>query len=299
MIAIAVPLLVQLFALPAARAWDSRTHEMITRLAVEAMPPSAFKMFLQRNEKLLEHLSVEPDSKLKRLYGEAEQRRHFIDIDFYGSGDPFSQLDPSLANTEEKFGKANVERWGTLPWTIEEFSNGLSQQLGQSVHSRNCATILMLAGYLAHYVGDSTQPLHATSHFDGFAQDRGVHHRIEDATDHEAARLGDLARSACQTRDIGSVWIATLAELRHSHTLVMQLIAGDRAARAASHGNFDSYERELMRREGAMIAGQIARGATLLASIWFYEWERAGRPAVCNASVRIRRSAQSPTFWRE
>ncbi len=283
MLALAVP----------ARAWDSRTHRLITRLAIAAMPSSEFKTFLERNEKRLERYSVEPDSKLKKLYGEAEKRRHYIDADHYGP-DPFSRLNPSLAATEARFGAANVERWGTLPWTIEEFADHLGGQMSNQASggddARGCETILRLAGYLSHYVGDSTQPLHATSHFDGFHQDRGVHRRIEAATDDEAGRLETMARPESETHAIDSVWNATIAELRHSHSLVMQLIEGDRAARAQSHGGVDSYDSAFMERDGPMIAGQIARGAALLASFWLYEWERAGRPAMCQTGVRPRRS---------
>lgn len=291
MVALLAALWLQSLALPA-RAWDSRTHRLITRLAVEAMPPSEFKSFLAKNETRLERFSVEPDSKLKRRYGEVEQRRHYIDADNYGPA-PFSRLDPSLAATEARFGAANVERWGTLPWTIDEYAGRLGQQLSYrgsgSNESSDCMTILRLAGYLSHYVGDSTQPLHATSHFDGFARDRGVHHRIEGATDHEVGPLETLARPASEVRTIDSVWDAVIAELRHSHGLVMPLIEGDRAARAQSHGGFDSYEREFMHREGPMIAGQISRAAALLASIWLHEWESANRPVMCQTLPRIRR----------
>ncbi len=298
MVALIAALWLQSLALPA-RAWDSRTHRLVTKLAIEAMPPSEFKTFLANNETRLERLSVEPDSKLKKRYGEVERRRHYIDADNYGSA-PFSRLDPSLAATEARFGAAYVERWGTLPWTIEEYAGGLGQQLGYRSsggnQSRDCMTILRLAGYLSHYVGDSTQPLHATSHFDGFARDRGVHHRIEGATDHEVGPLETLARPACEVRTIDSVWDAVIAELRHSHSLVMPLIEGDRAARAHSYGGVDSYDREFMRREGPMIAGQISRASGLLASIWLYEWERAGRPAVCAASPLTHRAAPALAF---
>jgi len=261
------------------------------------MPPSEFKTFLERNEKRLERYSVEPDSKLKKRYGEAEKRRHYIDVDFYDSDDPFSQLDRSLADTEARFGAVNVERWGTLPWTIDEHASRLGRQLsGGNSDSRDCAALLKLAGYLSHYVGDSTQPLHATSHFDGFAGDRGVHHRIEDATDHEVDRLETLARPTPEVRKIDSVWGAVIAELRHSHALVMPLIEGDRAARAQRYGGFSAYERELMRREGPMIAGQISRAAALLASVWLYDWERAGRPAVCQASRSTRHAVHRARF---
>ena len=288
--AIIATLLLQSIVSPV-RAWDSRTHEMITRLAVEAMPPSAFKTFLEQNLKMLEHLSVVPDSVLKQRYGAAEKRRHYIDIDYYGSDDPFSQIDQSLKETESKFGAANVERWGTLPWTIESVASHLGRRLTYSGHGnpdrRNCAAILIMAGYLSHYVGDATQPLHTTSHYDGFAQDRGVHQRVEAVTDHEISRLA--AHVAPQVQTITSVWSATILELRQSHALVMPLIEGDRAARAASHDSVVSYERDLMKREGAMITGQVSRAAALLASIWMYEWQRAGRPALCPQVPQIHR----------
>ena len=280
-----VPILILIcLHLPAspARAWDSHTHRLITRLAVKVLPPSELKTFFLQNEKVLERFSVEPDSKLKKRYGEAERRRHYIDIDYYGA-DPFSKLNPSFAATEAKFGAAKVTRWGTLPWTIDEFAD----RLGAKLHARNrrdCTAILRFSGYLGHYVGDATQPLHATSHFDGFASDRGVHQRIENATDHDVLRLETLAQSASEVRKLDSVWDAAIAELSHSHALVMTMLEGDRAARAQSDGRSESYERELMKRDGTLIAGQISRAASMLASIWFYEWDRAGRPPLCQAS---------------
>ena len=285
-------------SLPAsAYAWDSHTHRLITRLAVRALPAGELKTFFLQNEKSLEQFSVEPDSKLKRRYGESERRRHYIDIDNYGA-DPFPKLDPSLARTEATFGVAKVQRWGTLPWTIDE----LADRLGAMLHAQNrseCATTLKLSGYLAHYVGDATQPLHATSHFDGFASDRGVHQRIEGETDRDVPRLETLAQSASGMRKLDSVWNAAIAELGHSHALVTAILEGDRAARAQSDGGFESYERELMRRDGTLIAGQISRAASMLASIWFYEWDRAGRPPLCRASPPPRRTSSTRAPFTE
>ena len=73
-----------LYATPA-RAWDSATHRAIARLAVEALPPSPLKAILSRNEAALEAHSVEPDSVLKARYGKAEERRHYIDMEVFGS----------------------------------------------------------------------------------------------------------------------------------------------------------------------------------------------------------------------
>ena len=40
-----------------------------------------------------------------------------------------------------------------------------------------------------------------------------------------------------------------------------------------------------MSRAQPMIAGQIARAASVLASIWIYEWKRAGSPAACESAA--------------
>lgn len=295
-----VPILIliclHLLASPA-RAWGSHTHRLITRLAVKVLPPSELKTFFLQNEKLLERFSVEPDSKLKKRYGEAERRRHYIDIDNYGA-DPFSKLNPSLAATGAKFGAAKVARWGTLPWTIDEFADRMAGKL-HAQSRRECAAILRLSGYLGHYVGDSTQPLHSTSHFDGFASDRGVHHRLEDATDHDLSRLETLAQSASEVRKLDSVWNAEIAELSHSHALVMTMLEADRAARAQASRRVQPYERELMKRNGTLIAGQISRAASLLASIWIYEWDRAGHPPLCQVSPLPHRTSSTPVPFSE
>ena len=40
-----------------------------------------------------------------------------------------------------------------------------------------------------------------------------------------------------------------------------------------------------MSRAQPMIAGQIARAASVLASIWIYEWKRAGSPVTCESAA--------------
>ncbi len=78
-----------------ASAWDSATHRAIARLAVEALPLSPLKTTLTRDQTALEVHAVEPDSVLKKRYGKAEDRRHYIDSEIFGS-DPWSVLDPDF-----------------------------------------------------------------------------------------------------------------------------------------------------------------------------------------------------------
>ena len=256
----------------AARAWDSATHRAIARLAVEAMPSSSLKSFLARNHAALERRAVEPDSILKARYGKAEERRHYIDIEMFGS-DPWTRLSPDITRMRRR----TLERAGTLPWTIE----GVSDQLERAWSGRNCAQVVVLSGHLAHYVGDASQPLHSTEHFDGYAGDRGVHARIEAAVDRSLSELEPLASREVHLEQIADVWAPTIAELHDANRLVGEVIRDDRAARDAGAYRGYEYQRALMDHDAAMFAGQIARAASLLGSIWLYEWQRAGSPAAC------------------
>src|SRR5438309_6885226 len=49
-----------------AHAWDSRTHQMITRLAIMALPKSPIGDLLKHNDGQLEVFSVWPDTVLKQ-----------------------------------------------------------------------------------------------------------------------------------------------------------------------------------------------------------------------------------------
>ncbi len=259
-----------------ARAWDSATHRAITRLAIGALPPSPLKSTLARNEAALETHSVEPDSIFKKRYGKAEDRRHYIDSELFGS-DPWSTLDPDFGKMRRRFGDRRLNRAGTLPWTIEEFS----AQLESAWHRGDCDGVLRLSGYLAHYIGDASQPLHSTIHFDGDARDRGIHARIELAVDHSLRELEPLAAIEVHVEQINDVWAPVVAEIRDANGLVGQVIRDDRATRDAGNYGGRNYQRTVMHEDAAMFARQIARAASVLASTWLYEWHRAGSPTTC------------------
>jgi zinc dependent phospholipase C len=248
------------------------THRAIARLAVEALPSSPLKSTLARNEAALERHAVEPDTVLKDRYGEAEKRRHYIDIELFGD-DPWTRLNPNL----RRMPRRTVERAGTLPWTIE----GVSAQLESAWRRGDCDAVLTLSGYLAHYVGDASQPLHSTVHFDGYERDRGVHARIEAAVDHSIRELEPIASREVHIEDINDTWTPAIAEIRDAHGLVEELIRDDRAARDAGDYRGYEYQNALMHEDAAMFARQIARAASVLASIWLYEWHRAGSPGAC------------------
>jgi hypothetical protein len=266
------------FAYPIrAHAWDAHTHRLIARLAVDALPESPLKHTLEGHEADLQEDAVAPDEVLRARYGKAEAIRHYIDLEYYGA-DPFVALKPDLAAMELEYGADTLEKSGTLPWTIEEMAQGVEQAWRKG----DCAQVIVMSGYLAHYVGDATQPLHTTKYYDGYPQDRGMHARFEGAVDRSVGEVEQLARPQVHVVKIDSVWDAAISELRHSNLLVATTFDADRAARAETGAKKgDEFDRALMRREMPMVAQQVAEAASMLASIWLYEWNQAGSPATC------------------
>ncbi len=261
-----------------ALAWDARTHRAIAHLSIEALPPSALKTFFLSNDARLQYFAVEPD-RLRDINGDqTEEVRHFINVEYFGS-DPFKVIGPDRAAMEKQFGAVTLQRAGTLPWTIEEFSDSLEAAWKRG----DCAEVIRLAGFLAHYVGDASQPLHSTIHYDGYQPyDRGVHRRVERAVDYHIAELGESARGEIRVDNINAVWPGAMAEIRDANSHVRELINADRAASSQGRRKSD-YDRSLFANSRAMLVGQIARASSFLASVWLYEWKQAGGPSTCMA----------------
>ncbi|HSR58687.1 MAG TPA: hypothetical protein VLL57_10875, partial [Candidatus Binataceae bacterium] len=70
-------------------------------------------------------------------------------------------------------------------------------------------------------------------------------------------------------------------EIRDANGLVGEVIRNDRAARDQGAYRGADYRRAVMREDSAMYAHQVARAASVLASVWLFEWKRAGSPNRC------------------
>jgi hypothetical protein len=271
----ALATLTLLLACAPAFAWDSVTHREITYLAIRALPPSTLKDLFLRDARQLQYFAVQPDVIRAKYGDESEKIRHYIDLEIYGS-DPFEALVPDRAAMVKRFGEPTLLRSGTLPWTIVDFSDGFEQEWSRG----DCHELLRLAGFLAHYVGDASQPLHTTRHYDGYEGDRGVHARVERAVDLDIRQVSSAAQPQIHLIEIDSVWQTAIAEIRDSNSHITELLQDDRGARQSS-----DYNAALMSRAQPMISRQIARAASVLASIWIYEWKRAGSPAACESAA--------------
>jgi hypothetical protein len=185
-------------ALPtAALAWGSTGHRMIGEIAVRALP-AELPAFLHSPQAALDvgELSREPD-RVKgagRAVDNDLSPGHFLDLDDDGKvlgGPLLSALPATRAEYETQLRATGQDGWkaGYLPYSIVESYERLAQDFAywrvlkaaeanpawavnkawfSADRRRREAQILVDIGVLSHFVGDGSQPLHVTIHFNGW-----------------------------------------------------------------------------------------------------------------------------------
>jgi hypothetical protein len=185
-------------ALPtAALAWGSTGHRMIGEVAVRALP-AELPAFLHTPQAALDagELSREPD-RVKgagRAFDSDHSPAHFIDLDDDGKvlgGPLLSALPATRAEYETQLRAAGQDGWkaGYLPYSIVETYERLAHDFAywrvlkaaeanpawaahrawfSADRRRREGLVLADIGELSHFVGDGSQPLHVTTHFNGW-----------------------------------------------------------------------------------------------------------------------------------
>ena len=187
-----------LAAVPApAFAWSNPGHRMIGQEAARALPPS-LPAFLRSPAGIeaLGELSREPDrSKASgRVHGSNLDPAHFVDYEEDGrilGGPMLAALPPTRAAYETALRAAGQDSWkaGYLPYAIIERYQQLVTDMGywrmgmaaekreknkarrawlHADRLRREQLMLVTLGYLGHYVGDGSQPLHVSAHYNGW-----------------------------------------------------------------------------------------------------------------------------------
>jgi len=188
-----------------ARAWDYEGHRLVNQLALASLPTNfpAF-VFTPAARERIAFLSGEPDRwrntpdlALKHCNGPD----HYLDIeDLAPMGLKPSNVSPlryvftaQLALARQRnpgaFAPIDASRDsdqtkslpGFLPWTITEYAGKLKsafsylrelEQAGTAEEIANAqANIIYLMGVMGHFVGDGSQPLHTTRHYNGWVGD--------------------------------------------------------------------------------------------------------------------------------
>jgi hypothetical protein len=267
---------------------------MINKLAVSTLPADV-PAFLRSDSAVseIEYLGPEPDRWRSRGEPElsaAQAPEHFIDLE------PADALGPLPRNRLDFEAQVfahgeRPEKIGLQPWETLEVWQRLKADLREyrrlaadksanpgDLHAAEQAAIFY-AGWLGHYVGDGSQPLHTTVNYDGWATKdnphgyttaHGIHWKFEGPFVGANIALADVEKQMTAPQAIsGDVFDSYVAYLRHSATLVDTVYSFDKA------GAFDNAGTPESR---AFTAERLAAGASELRDLIYTAWVDSAKP---------------------
>jgi hypothetical protein len=290
--ALAVAGLACLVALPpSAHAWGNGGHKLVNKLAASTLPASV-PAFLRSETAIdeIEYLGPEPDrwrSPAEPELSKAQAPEHFIDLE---PADALGPLPRNRLDFEAKVFAAGdrPEKIGLQPWETNEVWERLKaalreyralQAAGKDTRGVEAAA-LFYAGWLGHYVGDGSQPLHTTIEYNGwvgpnpngYTTEHKIHWQFEgpfvEANIHEA----DVRAKMTDPKAIdGDLFDAYVAYLRTTKTYVEKVYQLEKAGGFLGAGSAESRE---------FTAERLAAGASMLRDMIYTAWVESAKPVI-------------------
>ena len=279
-------------------AWGADGHRIVNRLAAANLPNDV-PAFLRNGEAIdtIEYLGPEPDrwkSRAEEELGAEQSPDHFIDIEW-------ADLIGPLPHRRYDFIRALVkaqaqhpdltltpEKVGLEPYAADEVYQRLKAALREyrKLVAANADTkpvesaILFYAGWLGHYVGDGSQPLHVTTQFNGwtganpngYTTDHNIHAQFEStylSANIKASDVAPLVQASPAKALEGDVFDDYMQYLRHTHSLVEKVYQLDKAGGFKDAG---TPEAKIFTEE------RLAAGAIELRDMIYTAWLRSADP---------------------
>lgn len=277
---------------PAAHAWGDQGHRMINRLAASNLPASVPE-FLRSPEAVaeIEYLGPEPDrwrSQAEPELNAAQAPEHFLDLelaDALGGELPHKRFD---FEAKAYAAGQNPAKIGLQPWETTEVWERLKAALRMyrqlSAEHKSTREVeqaaIFYAGWLGHYVGDGSQPLHTTVQYNGwtganpngYTTDHKIHWQFEGvfvaANEHA---IDEIVRTKIAPVHLieGDIFDQYMDYLRHSHTYVEKVYQVEKAGGFEGSGTPESRE---------FTAERIAAGASMLRDMIYTAWVDSAQP---------------------
>jgi len=262
---------------------------MINRLAAEHLPadmPAFLRAPSALNE--IEYLGPEPDRWRSRAEPElsaAQAPEHFIDLEL---ADALGPLPHNRLDFEARVFAAGErpEKIGLQPWQTNEVWQRLKAAMRQyrelSAARQNTQpveqAILFYAGWLGHYVGDGSQPLHTTIQYNGwvgpnpngYTTSHQIHWQFEGPFVAANMHTPEVAAKMTPVTAIqGDLFNAYVAYLRHTKTFVERVYQLEKAGGFVRTGTAESRE---------FTAERLAAGASMLRDMIYTAWLDSAQP---------------------
>ena len=216
------------------QAWWGDGHGILTEGAMLALPEE-MPVFFREGGAVASNVVFDPDLFKNRgvaTLDHAEHGEHYFDLEYLeGRAIPAKRFD-FIALCHEL--DLDPKRVGLAPYSISEWTERLTVAFAEHRKWPENETVqqkcLVYAGFIAHYAEDICQPLHATVHFDGMAQDdgnkvgRGIHEKVDSAVE----RLGFTSQGLADKQQpvaFDSLLGSVVAQIEESNGMVDEVYA--------------------------------------------------------------------------
>ena len=262
---------------------------MVNRLAASNLPADA-PAFLSSETAIneIEYLGPEPDrwrSPAEPELSATQAPEHFIDLELADALGPLPRLRLDFeakvfaaGQRPEKIGLQpweTLEVWERLKAALREYRN--LSAAGQDTRQVEEAAIFY-AGWLGHYVGDGSQPLHTTIQYNGwvgpnpngYTTAHQIHWEFEGPFVAANLHAPDVQPKMTPAHAIdGDVFDVYVAYLRHSGTYVEKVYQLEKAGGFVGNGSPESRD---------FTAERLAAGASMLRDMIYAAWVESAKP---------------------
>jgi hypothetical protein len=296
----------------AAWAWGSWGHNHINKGAVLALP-GEMGMFFYNHVDFITLESTVPDLRKYTLGDKAELPRHYINLEKYNS--TTASRPHTLSEAVAKYGKDSVNKFGMLPWYIQEMMNKLTD----AFKNKRKTEILFLAADLGHYIGDAHMPLHTTINHDGqFTDQKGIHAFWESQLPELFGRNYKLHTG--EARYINNIGQATWAIIDSSNALAANLLEIEQKLKAGKPDDLqyilDSDGIPVKNKFGSpvhnyqyahvyhelldgMVERQMRLAIQFTSDFWYTAWVNAGKPDLSTLDNESQTTENMPNYKKD
>jgi hypothetical protein len=261
----------------------------INQIAAEKLPADV-PPFLRSAVAELAYLGPEPD----RWRGEADtalkaaqEPDHYIDLERIawmvrlpeGRYEFYQRLYAKRAQAKDNADDYLPERVGLQPYIVMEIFARLKASFREyrqlREHQQPTAfiehKIVLYAGWLGHYVGDGSQPLHTTIRYNGWIGENpkgyvthgGIHSEFESAYVSRNIAVTDIANLVHPPEHVATPFDAYVQFLRISNGLVERVYELDKSGGFREAGSHEAFDFTTQR---------LAAGSQMLVNLWYTAW---------------------------
>ena len=275
--------------------WGNEGHTYINRVAAQKIPAD-MPRFLRNAIVEIAYLGPGPDrwrNAAEYALKNSQEPDHFIDLERISWLDPlprgryefYRKLYEKRAATTDHPDDYLPERVGLQPYIAMEVYGRLKaafrgyRQL-QAAHQPTAAVrqvIILYAGWLGHYVGDASQPLHTSIQYNGwvgpnpngYTTQKGIHSLFE--TDYVGASIkaGDFTAMVKVPTQLKDPFADYMAYLNDSHGFVEKVYSIEKAGGFKGKGSREAFD---------FTTRRLAAGSQMLLNLWYTAWIESAEP---------------------